>query len=176
MFILGSNFVVSQCQLTNVTTTWTTLYSGNLTGESVMHWLQEQKMESQIRQVTGQMMRGLVESEEYVVAMFLKDCDRSDTCDEIVAELEEVNDELDKLGIPFVYTDDKAHIAKLKLDAVPMIGMFRNGELLQFDGSIENRMAVLKFATDLENLLLPGKIEEVSVPLLGGNSIETFFA
>ena len=28
------------------------------------------------------------------------------------------------------------------------------------------RMAVLKFATDLENLLLPGKIEEVSVPLL----------
>ena len=27
-------------------------------------------------------------------------------------------------------------------------------------------MAVLKFATDLENLLLPGKIEEVSVPLL----------
>ena len=28
------------------------------------------------------------------------------------------------------------------------------------------RMAVLKFATDLDNLLLPGKIEEVSVPLL----------
>ena len=50
--------------------------SGNLTGESVMHWLQEQKMESQIRQVTGQMMRGLVEGEEFVVAMFLKDCDR----------------------------------------------------------------------------------------------------
>ena len=53
--------------------------SGNLTGESVMHWLQEQKMESQIRQVTGQMMRGLVEGEEYVVAMFLKDCDRQDS-------------------------------------------------------------------------------------------------
>ena len=53
--------------------------SGNLTGESVMHWLQEQKMESQIRQVTGQMMRGLVENEEFVVAMFLKDCDRHDS-------------------------------------------------------------------------------------------------
>ena len=67
---------------------------------------------------------------------------RSDTCEEIIAELEEVNDELDKLGIPFVYTDDKAYIAKLKLDAVPMIGMFRNGDLLQFDGSIENRVAM----------------------------------
>ena len=55
------------------------LCSGNLTGESVMHWLQEQKMESQIRQVTGQMMRGLVEGEEFVVAMFLKDCDRQDS-------------------------------------------------------------------------------------------------
>ena len=44
-----------------------------------MHWLQEQKMESQIRQVTGQMMRGLVEGEEFVVAMFLKDCDRRDS-------------------------------------------------------------------------------------------------
>ena len=53
--------------------------SGNLTGESVMHWLQEQKMESQIRHVTGQMMRGLVEGEEFVVAMFLKDCDRHDS-------------------------------------------------------------------------------------------------
>ena len=42
-----------------------------------MHWLQEQKMESQIRQVTGQMMHRLVENAEYVVAMFLKDCDRS---------------------------------------------------------------------------------------------------
>ena len=53
------------------------IYSGNMTGESVMHWLQEQKMESQIRQVTGQMMHRLVENAEYVVAMFLKDCDRS---------------------------------------------------------------------------------------------------
>ena len=96
----------------------------------------------------------------------VKYIDRSDTCEEIIAELEEVNDELDDLGIPFVYTDDKAYISKLKLDAVPMIGMFRNGDLLQFDGSIENKMAVLKFATDLDNLLLPGKIEEVSVPLL----------
>ena len=56
--------------------------------------------------------------------------------------MEEVNDELDKLGIPFVFTDDKAYIATLKLDAVPMIGMFRNGDLLQFDGSIENREAI----------------------------------
>ena len=71
-----------------------------------------------------------------------KYCTRSDTCDEIVAELEEVNDELDKLGIPFVFTDDKAYIATLKLDAVPIIGMFRNGDLLQFDGSIENREAI----------------------------------
>ena len=29
------------------------IFGGNMTGESVMHWLQEEKMERQIRQVRG---------------------------------------------------------------------------------------------------------------------------
>ena len=38
---------------------------------------------------------------------------------------------------------------------IPII-IFRNGERLMYEGSIENEMAVLKFATDLENLKVPG--------------------
>ena len=42
----------------------------------------------------------------------------------------------------------------------------RFGDFPKMSIKLHFRMAVLKFATDLDNLLLPGKIEEVSVPLL----------
>jgi hypothetical protein len=142
------------------------IYNGNMTGETVMNWLQDQKLENQIKLVSGNMLQKLVVDVEYVVALFLNDCDKSDTCEELISELEEVDDELDKLEIPFVYTDDKPYINKLKLDAVPIIGLFRNGDLIQFEGNIEHRLSVLKFVTDMDNLLLPDRIEKVSISLL----------
>ena len=52
------------------------------------------------------------------------------------------------------------------MTAFPTIAYFRNGERLMYEGSIENEMAVLKFATDLEHIKIPGQIAEVGVSLL----------
>ena len=39
--------------------------------------------------------------------------------------------------------------------------MFRNGGLLVYDGKLDNAMSLLKWLTDLENLKIDGRIEEV---------------
>ena len=39
--------------------------------------------------------------------------------------------------------------------------MFRNGGLLIYDGKLDNAMSLLKWLTDLENLKIDGRIEEV---------------
>jgi len=46
------------------------------------------------------------------------------------------------------------------------VAFFRNGERLMYEGSVDNEMGILKFATDLEHLKIPGKIPEVGVSLL----------
>ena len=38
---------------------------------------------------------------------------------------------------------------------------FRNGGLLIYDGKLDNAMSLLKWLTDLENLKIDGRIEEV---------------
>jgi hypothetical protein len=43
---------------------------------------------------------------------------------------------------------------------------YRNGDLLLYDGNIENDVAVLRFLTDIDNILLSNKIEEVDKALL----------
>ena len=39
--------------------------------------------------------------------------------------------------------------------------MLRNGGLLIYDGKLDNAMSLLKWLTDLENLKIDGRIEEV---------------
>ncbi len=52
--------------------------------------------------------------------------------------------QLENMGILFVYTDDETYAAKLKITVFPTIAYFRNGERLMYEGSIENEMAVLR--------------------------------
>ncbi len=108
----------------------------------------------------------LIKEEDYVVVLFLSNCDKTDRCEEILSDLEEIDEQLENVGILFVYTDDESYAAKLKVTAFPTIAFFRNGERLMYEGSIENEMAVLKFATELNNLKVPGQIAEVGVSLL----------
>lgn len=53
-----------------------------------------------------------------------------------------------------------------EVSVFPTIAYFRNGDRLMYEGSIENEMAVLRFATDLHNIRIPGRIVEVGVSLL----------
>ena len=101
-----------------------------------------------------------------MIVLFLSNCDKTDRCEEILSDLEEIDEQLEDMGILFVYTDDETYAAKLKITTFPTIAYFRNGDRLMYEGSIENEMAVLRFATDLHNIRIPGKIVEVGVSLL----------
>ena len=47
--------------------------------------------------------------------------------------------------------------------------MARNGGMIQFDGKLDNPMGLLKWLTELDNLKIDGRIEEVQ-----RNGIETW--
>lgn len=65
---------------------------------------------------------------------------------------ESIDEELDRLDILLVFTDDDDCLARVKPDTIPSVGLFRNGnaDMIMFDGHIENEMGLLKFLTDLE--------------------------
>ncbi len=113
------------------------------------------------------MLKTLTEEEEYVVALFLSNCDKNaEKCEETLEELETIGEELEKIGVLFVFIDDESHASRMSITNFPAIAFYRNGEHVMFEGHVENEMAVLKFVTDLENLLIPGKIEEIGISMM----------
>ena len=113
------------------------------------------------------MLKLAIETEEYVVGLFLNNCDKNaEQCENTLNELENIAEELDEIGILLVYVDDESYASKMGIKTFPSLIFFRNGEPDVFEGNVENEMAVLKFVTDLNHLLIPGKIEEIGVSML----------
>ena len=142
------------------------VYDEDMNIDAIMNWLEDQKSGSFIEKVTPAMLQTLLQKQEYVVVLFLTNCDKSEECERIIGELEEVDEEMDRIDVLFVYLDDDSYAAKMKIREFPALIYFRNGQPLKFEGHIENEMAVLKFVTSFENIMLPNQIEEVGVPML----------
>ena len=114
------------------------------------------------------MLKTLTENEEYVVALFLNNCDKNaEQCENTLKELENIAEELAEIGVILIYVDDESHAAKMSITNFPALIFFRNGEPYVFEGHVENEMAVLKFVTDLNHLMIPGKIEEIGKYISG---------
>jgi hypothetical protein len=77
-----------------------------------------------------------------------------------------LHEDLKTTGILLVQTDDQSFIERTRLTTLPALGFYRNGELMHFDGHIESETAVMKFLTDLDNILLDNRIESVSLAML----------
>ena len=143
------------------------VFDDDLTKESIIQWLQELKIGPHIEKVTPAMLKLAIETEEYVVGLFLNNCDKNaEQCENTLNELENIAEELDEIGILLVYVDDESYASKMGIKTFPSLIFFRNGEPDVFEGNVENEMAVLKFVTDLNHLLIPGKIEEIGVSML----------
>ena len=143
------------------------VYDDDLTKEAIVQWLEDLKIGPTIEKVTPAMLKRMIEEEEYVAALFLNNCDKnSEGCEATLDELDNIAESLEDIGIVFVYVDDETYAAKMSITSFPAIMFFRNGEQIMFEGHVENEMAVLKFVTDLNNLLIPGKIEEIGISML----------
>ena len=97
----------------------------------------------------------------------MNNCDKNaEACERTLGELENIAEQLDEIGIVLVYVDDESYAAKMSITNFPSLIFFRNGEPDVFEGHVENEMAVLKFVTDLNHLMIPGKIEEIGISML----------
>jgi hypothetical protein len=67
-----------------------------------------------------------IKEEDYVVVLFLSNCDKNDKCEETLTDLEDIDDQLEDIGILFFYTDDETYAAKLKVMQCDQICLKKN--------------------------------------------------
>lgn len=143
------------------------IYEGDLMNEDeVLEWLRLQKSSATIEEVTDEILRELIDGHEYVVVYFSGPCEEEESCDDILNDLENIDDELDEAGIIFVTTEDTVYAKKLGIKEYPQLYFFRNRDPLHFDGDLEDEDEVLTWLTDENTLEIPGKIEEVNIRML----------
>ncbi|XP_014255609.1 uncharacterized protein LOC106670103 isoform X2 [Cimex lectularius] len=143
------------------------LYEGDLMNEEeVLKWLVEQKESATIEEVTDEILKELINEHEYVVVYFSGRCEEGESCDNILEELENIDDELDESGMVFVTTEDTALAKKHGIKTFPSLFLFRNKEPIQYKGDIEDEDEVLSWLTDEDTLEIPGRIEEVNSKML----------
>ncbi|XP_043680383.1 uncharacterized protein LOC122634920 isoform X2 [Vespula pensylvanica] len=143
------------------------IYEGDLLNEDeVLEWLIEQKNTATIEEVTDEILTDLINEHEYVVVYFSGSCDEGESCDNVLLELENIDDELDEAGIIFVTTEDMPLAKKYGIRSFPTLAFFRNKEPLIYPGDLGDEDEVLSWITDENTLEIPGKIEEVNSKLL----------
>jgi hypothetical protein len=141
------------------------VYLGEETGEAMLGWLTETSEGDVIEEVTPQIIEMLKEEQEYVGVLFTGPC-LDGQCHEALEALTRANEDLAKVGIKVVKTRDEAYPAKEhQIEAFPAVGLYRNGQFLRYGGSLENGV-VEKWFLDLDNLKIPGAIEEVNSKMM----------
>ncbi|XP_022652688.1 uncharacterized protein LOC111260507 isoform X2 [Varroa jacobsoni] len=121
------------------------IYQGDLLKEDeVLAWLVRQKTSEEIEEITEEMLKDLVEDNPKIVVLFFdKDVD---TSKDVLDDLENIDDDLDKLGIPFVKIDDDS-IAKDFgiLDELPALVYFEEEIPSVYEGDLHNEDKALKW-------------------------------
>ncbi|GBM37136.1 hypothetical protein AVEN_205580-1 [Araneus ventricosus] len=118
-----------------------------------------------IEDVDARRLEELIEQEEFLAVLFSpNDCIE---CETILKELENIDDELDKVGILLVTTDDMSvAVAKAKISKFPALVLFRNEEPVPYTGDLMDEDAILAWVTSEETLDIPDAIEEVNSLML----------
>ena len=139
--------------------------------EEVLTWLLNRKSSDTIELVTEEILEDMVDKFEYVVVYFQPYCkEGDDACQEnkqsIISGLENIDDNVDELGISLVTTRDVKYARRLGIQRLPCIGIFRNGLYQSYTGDINSELAILNWLSDIETLEIPGVIEEVNSDML----------
>jgi thioredoxin-like negative regulator of GroEL len=144
------------------------LFDGDLRNEdAVLEWLiddDNRELQDEIEDVNARMLEKLADSSPMMVVYFYDD--ECQECDEVLANLEQIDDELDVFGIDFVKVSDPAAADKYQVHATPMLGFFRKKEAIFYDGDLSDVEKVLAWLTSDELLELKDEIEEVNKKML----------
>ena len=134
----------------------------------VLEWILKQQTEALIEEVTDEILEELVNTHEYVAVYFRGDCENNKEvdCQEVLADLEMIDEDLDEIGIMMTSTKDTQVASDNGVREFPAIGLFRNGQFIQFEGESDNEKEVLEWLTDEETLKIVGIIDEVNLAML----------
>ncbi|XP_059615096.1 uncharacterized protein LOC132260781 isoform X3 [Phlebotomus argentipes] len=117
-----------------------------------------------IEEVTAKQLERILQEKDYVaVYWYARSCV---TCDKVLAELEQIDDDTDSFGVDFVKINDKRLAKQYGIKNFPALTYFRDKLPIIFDGDIMDSEAVLDFLTSLEAMDLPDRIEEVNAKIL----------
>ncbi|UYV76042.1 hypothetical protein LAZ67_13002303 [Cordylochernes scorpioides] len=106
-------------------------FPGDLQDEdAVLKWLMHQKETDEIESITDEILEQLIESSEFLSVLFFHtgvgECADAEGEDTALKDLEEIDDDTDRLGIPFVKTDDGKKAAELGIETLPALVYFEN--------------------------------------------------
>lgn len=152
----------------------------------MLQWLIKQKTEETIELITRVMLEQMVDETQYLAVYFcelfsdnlilvsffiLNDYGFADKpnchiCEEILAELENIDDECDVFGIHLVKIMDPQLAKRYSIKTFPGLVYFRNGNPLLFEGDMQNEQSVIEWLIDDDNRELADEIEEVNERML----------
>ncbi|XP_063909566.1 uncharacterized protein LOC135127148 isoform X1 [Zophobas morio] len=126
-----------------------------------------------IEEVTAkQLERVLAEKDFVAVFWYARSCT---TCDRVLQELEQIDDDTDSFGVDFVKINDKRLAKHYGITKFPALTYFREKQPIIYEGDLMDEENVLDFLTSLEAMDLPDRIEEVNARILDKIVQETDF-
>ena len=83
----------------------------------------------------------------------------------MLAGLETIDDDLEEIGILTVTTEDTEVAIDNGVRDLPAIGIFRNGQLVVYEGDETSERQIFNWLSDEETLKIIGIIDEVLVSI-----------
>lgn len=126
-----------------------------------------------IEEVTAKQLDRVLNEKGYVaVFWYTRSCT---TCDKVLEELENIDDDTDSFGVDFVKINDKRLAKQYGINKFPALTYFREKQPIIYEGDLMDEDNVLDFLTSLEAMDLPDRIEEVNAKILEKIVQETDF-
>ena len=148
------------------------IFVGNVgDSSSVLEWIVSRKAGVGLELVSEEILEDMVDAFEYVFVYFQPYCKEGDTtCEEnkasIMEGVENIDDDINDIGLVTVTTKDIKYARKLGITKLPCLGLFRNGDFKIFEGDNQNEYDVLKWLSSIDTLEISDQIEEVNEDIL----------
>jgi len=109
--------------------------------DEILAWIDDLLTGADIEQVTNDILDKFIATKSYLAVVFFKEDDPKSTA--ALDVLEEIDDDLDEVGIMFVKLDDEKEAAEYGIENFPTLVVFENGIPNLYDGSFETGEEVL---------------------------------
>ncbi|XP_037043198.1 uncharacterized protein LOC119079410 isoform X3 [Bradysia coprophila] len=138
------------------------VYDGDLLDEDeILHWLLEQLEKDEIEDVTDEMLDKMIKEGRTIAVLFYDNND--DKSQKVLAELENIDDECDALGVTFVKIDNADEAREYGIDTVPKLLYFEKGIPTLYEGNLKDEESLLKW---LEQQQTSDEIEDITDEML----------